>query len=42
MLSIFLEEAQEIVDETNASLQQWMQNAEMFRLCKFYSVVCIP
>jgi len=28
MLSIFLEEAQEIVDETNASLQQWMQNAE--------------
>jgi chemosensory pili system protein ChpA (sensor histidine kinase/response regulator) len=28
MLSIFLEEAEEIVDETNASLQQWMQNAE--------------
>ncbi len=28
MLSIFLEEAQEIVDETNASLQEWMQYAE--------------
>ena len=28
MLSIFLEEAQEIVDETNASLQEWMQDAE--------------
>ncbi|HMY81329.1 MAG TPA: Hpt domain-containing protein [Agitococcus sp.] len=28
MLSIFLEEAQEIVDETNASLQQWMQQPE--------------
>ena len=28
MLSIFLEEAQEIVDETNASLQQWIQAPE--------------
>jgi len=28
MLSIFLEEAQEIVDETNTSLQQWMQQPE--------------
>lgn len=28
MLSIFLEEAQEIVDETNTSLQEWMQDAE--------------
>jgi len=28
MLSIFLEEAQEIVDETNASLQQWMHQPE--------------
>lgn len=28
MLSIFLEEAQEIVDETNASLQQWMKKPD--------------
>lgn len=28
MLSIFLEEAQEIVDETNASLQQWMKQPD--------------